>query len=184
MGIDTVNLVENIVSKALHIKDYTEIISTFSARNLSTDHNFQKTFNRFYVVRRNQAWRDVYYSFFEDNKHRKDLTFSEILYHLYDNTGQIEHSFSSKLLATINPEFPIWDSYVLNHIGLVLEGRTKAEQLQNRVKLYDDIMLWYTDFLKTEDAKEAISIFDGIMPHYTHLTPVKKIDYIIWGVRV
>lgn len=183
MRIDTENLVQNLVSKALNIKDYEKIIKIFDKKDISLDGDFQKTFNGFYRVRRNDNWRKSYYAYFENNKLRKDITFEEILYHLYDVTGQIEHSFSSKMLATINPDMPIWDVYVLNHIGLELSGKTKEEQLKNRVELYNEIILWYDNFLKTGEAHQTISLFDSIMPNYKWLTPIKKIDYIIWGVR-
>ncbi|MGL4547719.1 hypothetical protein [Eubacterium aggregans] len=107
MKIDRENLTENLISKALNIKDYTEIVTTFNKRNLSTDQDFQKTFNRFYVVRRNETWRRFYYDFFEQQKHRKDITFKEILYSIFEHTGQIEPSFSSKMLSTIDPNMPI-----------------------------------------------------------------------------
>lgn len=183
MKIDTGNLVQNLVSKALNIKDYEKIIRTFDKKDISLDEDFQKTFNRFYVVRRNDDWRKAYYTYFEENKLRKNIVFEEILYHLYRVTGQIEHSFSSKMLATINPDMPIWDVYVLTHVGLELGGKSKKEQLENRVELYEKIILWYNNFLKTDEAHQIISLFNTIMPNYTWLTPVKKIDYIIWGVR-
>lgn len=87
------------------------------------------------------------------------------------------------MLATINPNMPIWDVYVLNHIGLELSGKSKVEQLRNRIHLYDKIINWYDMFLKTDKAKQTIKLFDSIMPNYKWLTPTKKIDYIIWGVR-
>ena len=183
MEIDTENLVENLVSKALNIKDYEKIIQTFDKKDISLDKDFQKTFNRFYRVRRNDDWQKSYYTYFEKKKLRKNTSFEEILYHLYRTTGQIEHSFSSKMLATINPNMPIWDVYVLNHIGLELSGKSKVEQLRNRVHLYDKIINWYDMFLKTDKAKQTIKLFDSIMPNYKWLTPTKKIDYIIWGVR-
>lgn len=183
MKIDRENLTENLISKALNIKDYTEIVTTFNKRNLSTDQDFQKTFNRFYVVRRNETWRRFYYDFFEQQKHRKDITFKEILYAIFEHTGKIEHSFSSKMLSTIDPNMPIWDVYILNHIGLELSGKSKNEQLENRVKLYNQIIAWYDDFLASDEGKSCVKHFDMLMPHYRWLTPTKKIDYIIWGVR-
>ena len=35
----------------------------------------------------------------------------------------------------------------------------------------------------TNNAKQTIELFDSVMPNYNWLTPVKKIDYIIWGMR-
>lgn len=183
MEIDIENLVENLVSTSLRIKYYEKIATTFEMRDISSDSDFQRTFNGFYRVRRNKDWQRAYYTYFETNKLCKDISFKEILYHLYQTTGRIEHSFSSKMLATINPNMPIWDKYVLNHIGLKLGGKSKVQQLENRVQLYDKIILWYKNYLETNEAKEAIGQFDSIMPHYKWLTPIKKIDYLIWSIR-
>lgn len=183
MKIETDNVVEKLVSKALRIKDYEKIMTSFDTIDISSDDDFQKTFNRFYVVRRNKEWRQSYYSYFEENKNRREITFSEILFSIFSTTNQIEQSFSSKMLATINPNMPIWDTYVFEHLGFELGGNTKIEQLENRVELYDKIIFWYDNFLLTEDAEKLIKLFNGIMPHYTWLTPTKKIDYIIWGMR-
>lgn len=75
MEIDTENLVENLVSKALNIKDYEKIIQTFDKKDISLDRDFQKTFNRFYRVRRNDDWQKSYYTYFEKNKLRKNTSF-------------------------------------------------------------------------------------------------------------
>ncbi len=183
MSIDLANLTEDLVAKALNIKDYEEIVKTYNKRNLVMDLDYQRVFNRFYRVRRNSEWRKIYYDFFEKSKGNIDITFSEILYYLFEHTGQIEHSFSSKMLSTINPKMPIWDVYILNHIGLELSGKTKEQQLINRVELYDFIIHWYEEFLISPDGIQCIQHFNNLMPNYNWLTDVKKVDYIIWGVR-
>ncbi|MFI3169900.1 MAG: hypothetical protein R3Y06_08155 [Faecalibacterium sp.] len=183
MNINAENLAEKLISKALGIKGYTEIITTLHSRNLSTDKDYQRLYNSFFVVRRNEAWRTIYYDFFEKNKGRQDITFEEILYYLFEKTGQIEHSFSSKMLATIKPNMPIWDVYILNHVGFELQGKTKQEQLKNRVQIYNQIIAWYDEFLLTSEATACIEKFDQLMPSYRWITPIKKIDYIIWGIR-
>lgn len=46
------------------------------------------------------------------------MLFEEILRELYDLTnGRIEASFSSKMYATLYPEKPIWDQFVLKFLG-------------------------------------------------------------------
>lgn len=53
----------------------------------------------FYIVRRNESWRKSYYEYFESVKNGKQ-TFENIITYLYESTGNIELSFSSKMLAT------------------------------------------------------------------------------------
>ena len=75
--------------------------------NVATDIDFQRIFNGFYIVRRNEDWRKCYYEHFESIKNGSP-TFESIIAYLYECTGNIEPSFSSKMLATIFSEKPIW----------------------------------------------------------------------------
>ena len=103
--------------------------------------------------------------------------------HLFQCTGNIEPSFSSKMLATICPEKPIWDKYIVQNLGIELDGVTKDEKLKNAISLYSDIEKWYEEFLKTDKAMECIEAFDSILPGYKSISTTKKIDCIIWSIR-
>jgi hypothetical protein len=47
--------------------------------------------------------------------------FEEVIWYLYEKTVQVEASFCSKLLCTIQPNMPIWDVYVLKKLGLKIK---------------------------------------------------------------
>lgn len=64
-----------------------------------------------------------YYSLFVSAK-KNDVTFEYIIRELYRLTGNVEASFSSKMLATIDASKPVWDKYVLQNLGLELTGKT------------------------------------------------------------
>ena len=98
-------------------------------------------------------------------------------------TGNIEASFSSKMIATIDPDKPIWDQYVLQNLGMELTGKTQAEKLAYAVTLYAAIENWYADYLLTEEARENIRLFDQILPDYRWVSDVKKIDCLLWSKR-
>lgn len=102
---------------------------------------------------------------------------------MYECTGNIEPSFSSKMLASIFPEKPIWDRYVVQNLNLQLVGKNQEEKLQNAIALYADMEKWYADFLKTDKAEECIAAFDRVMPDYKHISSIKKIDSILWSIR-
>ena len=123
-----------------------------SITNIAVDIDFQRTFNEFYVVRQNESWRKSYQAYFESVKNGKP-TFEKIITYFYECTGNIEPSFSSKMLATILPKKPIWDSYIVQKLNIQLIGITKKEKLKNAIMLYADIEKWYAYFLKTEKEK-------------------------------
>ena len=143
---------------------------------------FRRAFNGYYRIRRNEEWRQHYYDLFVKAKDER-LSFEQIITELYQLTGNVESSFSSKMLATIDASKPIWDQYVLQNLGLELTEKTQEEKLQNAVILYDRIVNWYTDYLTTDEARENIGEFDRLLPEYERVNDTKKIDCLLWRKR-
>lgn len=170
------------LASSMGLDKYQYIMDYVRKTNVSADADFQRTFNGFYIVRRNEAWRKVYYEHFESIKNSSP-SFESIITHLYECTGNIEPSFSSKMLASISPEKPIWDRYVVQNLDMQLVGATKQEKLQNAITLYADIEKWYENFLQTDRAKECVEVFDALLPDYKWLSSVKKIDCVLWSIR-
>lgn len=76
---------------------------------------FRRRFNGYYGVRRNASWRRCFYEQFEAAKPRQlppDLMFDAVLRALAAETGRVEASFVSKLVATLNPTAPVIDSVI------------------------------------------------------------------------
>ena len=169
--------------KEWRIEKYAYVMDTVQKTNVASDANFQKTFNGFYRVRRGAEWRKVYYDFFERHKEEKNISFEEIVTYIFEKTGRIEASFSSKMLATFDSRFPIWDVYVMRNLGLELKGKTKEERLQKAIYIYDEMKRWYETYLNTQEAKDQIALFDRYLPEYVWLSDVKKIDFLLWSTR-
>ena len=167
MGLDKYKVIEDQVHKV----------------NVAIDADFQRTFNGFYIVRRNEDWRKVYYDLFERVKDSGDVSFPYILEELYRLTGNVEASFASKLLATLKPEMPIWDRYVVQNLNIKVPSASDPDRIRKVEELYDGMVNWYADFLKTENARECIAKFDEVLPDYAWLSDVKKIDFFLWSIR-
>ena len=182
MKFDVNKIFQERLASSMGLDKYQFIMEQVNKTDISIDAEFQRTFNGFYIVRRNEEWRKAYYEYFESVK-KGAPTFTSILIHLYECTGNIEPSFSSKMLTTIFPDKPIWDRYVVQNLNMELKGRTKQERLENAIVLYTDIERWYADFLQTDKAKECIEVFDHVMPDYKHISSIKKIDSILWSIR-
>lgn len=182
IDFDVNKVFQERLAASMGLDKYQFIMTQVKETNVSTDADFQRTFNDFYIVRRNEAWRKIYYEHFENVKNGTP-TFASIITYLYECTGNIEPSFSSKMLATIFPDKPIWDRYVVQNLNMELVGKTKRERLQNAILLYADMEKWYSDFLEMDKAKECIEAFDRVMPDYKHISSIKKIDSILWSIR-
>ncbi len=182
MDFDINKIFQDNLASSMGLDKYQYIIDNVRKTDVSVDTDFQRVFNGFYVVRRNESWRKVYYELFEHVK-SGNPTFESILTHMYDCTGNVEPSFSSKMLATVFPEKPIWDQYVVQNLNMKLVGKSKQERLENAVALYADIEKWYWYFLLTDKAKECVEVFDRMLPNYKHISCIKKIDSILWSIR-
>jgi len=143
---------------------------------------FQRKFTYFYRLRRDEGWRRKYYSLMKECQGRKNLDFGMIQLRLWQATGNIESSFSSKMLATLDPCKPIWDANVLKMLGLKAPVRGTPEvRMSLAVVIYNKICRWYEEFMKTEMAAEMITRFDQELPEMRGISAVKKIDFILWA---
>lgn len=179
--IPDVNLDEAIAKLKKREKDIRSYFEIMQMAEHPDDPDFQKKYDAFYRVRRNEAWRMEYFKLMADFRKRSNPTFGEILLRLQQKTGQIEASFSSKMLATLDADMPIWDSNVLKVLNLKLTGNTTELKMSNAVVLYDRICRWYKSFLQTENAKKMIERFDNEFPEFREMSPTKKIDFILWA---
>lgn len=161
---------------------YDAIMKRFAKVDVSKDESFQRTFTGFYKVRRSKdAFLKKYYSFMEESK-GKELSFETVIKKLETFEGRVEASFSSKLLATINPKMPIWDQYVLANTGIV-EVKYYQRTIRECISKYAQLCRHYEKFLKTGEAKEMIASFDEKLPQYRYFADIKKIDLMFWQKR-
>lgn len=163
---------------------YAYIMQSVNEVNVALDKDFQKAFNGFYKVRLpNSSYYQGFYRVFEQCKADRDgLTYGSILDALYPITGRVEASFASKILATLNPNQPIWDSRVINYLGVELSGRTDREKIGSAKMIYSQIEKLYDEYVKTDEARKNIDLFDRFLPDYAWISDVKKIDYMMWGL--
>ena len=182
MHINAKRVIETRIAESMGFKKYKQIMERVRNTDVSSDKDFQRTFNSYYRIRRNEEWQAIYYDLFEKIKDSQP-SFEQIIRTLYKNTGNIEASFSSKMLATINSDMPIWDRYVVNNLCLKVKGKAKEEQLSCTVDLYNQMVRWYRTFLDTPNGKECIEEFDRILPEYKWMNSVKKIDFYLWSIR-
>lgn len=173
---------KNAIVRFLALDKYKYIIEEKNNCNISTNHEYQKNFNKFFMIRRDEKWREIYYTYFEKMKNNTNISFEEIIKYMYSKTGNIEASYSSKMLAIINPNMPIWDQYIINNLELKVEGKTKKERLNNTICVYNEIIKKEKELLKRHDVKQSIKEFRNKYNDY-ELTDIKILDYLLWNNR-
>jgi hypothetical protein len=163
------------------LEKYLYLQSSYKNVNIAKDVDWQTRFNGFYKIRRNKEWRDKYYLFFENHK-IIGVSFSQALKEIFKQTGRIEASFSSKLVATIHPEKPIIDKFVLKNTGLHLPYYSAQNKLQKIVEIYQELENKYHEFLESENGKYLVEKFKNKYPKI-ELTNLKMVDLILWQTR-
>lgn len=181
--IDGHAAVQSSLARAWGLDDYAQIQRRVRETDVSTDAGFQRLHNRFYRVRRNSEWQGHYYAIMEREKASQAPSFPDLLREMHERTGNVEASFTSKLVATLDPHMPIWDSLVLERLGLKLKGVKPETRLANAVDVYEQIVNWYEGYIVTDDAEKNLRLFDELLPNYIWLTDVKKIDFLLWSLR-
>lgn len=176
--LDASAILQSQLARGLGLDRYADIMNGDPASL-----GFQRSFNGYYRIRRNEEWRQHYYGLFCKAKY-SNYTFAQIITELYRLTGNVEASFSSKMLATIDSSKPVWDQYVLHNLGLKLTAKSQDEKLDNAIAIYGQIEGWYADYLSSSEAKNNIEIFDQLLPDYSWISKTKKIDCLLWSMRV
>ena len=175
---------------SLHLYEKTLTIN-------ATDKEYQKNFNHYYRMRRDASWLDAFYAYMDENKNNKDITFEKILRYLSDiehtvrqskknPTGKaktVEASFASKMLATINPDHPIWDSQVMAALGKRIDDKLDTEdKIKACIRIYQEIEDEVASFINSPDGQECIALFDQMFPDGKRFSDFKKIDFYLWNL--
>ena len=163
------------------LRKYCWIQQQLHKKNVSTNREFQKAFNGFYRVRRNAEWQAVYYRIMESGKTSR-VNFSQVLAELKERTCRIEASFASKLIATLYPECPVIDKFVLKYFDLSLPHQYERDREKKTVWLYAKLNKKYSDFMSNATARTICENFSKKFP-WADITDLKKVDLVLWQTR-
>ncbi len=165
------------------IAQYLEIMQLFPSVNVAEDRDFQRKFNTFYrIQRRPQIWYETYYSFFQQAKEHKP-TFNSVLDHLQRSLNRCEPSFSSKLIATLDPGQPVWDKFVLEFTKIKRPQYSSRNKHEEAKTAYAHLQQWYQSFMKSADGQLIICTFNEMVPERDQIASLKKVDFVLWQMR-
>ena len=145
------------------------------------DPDFQRAFNHLYRVRRGKTWRTQYFRLMGQAR-RRTISFKSAVSILLRSTGRYEASFTSKLIATIDPWQPVIDSVVLRRLGLRLPRKRFVRRVHAIDKIHRKLAHSYSSFLRTTDGRFLIRSFKRKYPH-ARITSIKMVDFVVWQTR-
>jgi hypothetical protein len=177
-AFDAKRVVEASLAKTWGVDVYTYLVREIQCgTDVSQNARFQRKFNGFYRVRRNEAWRTEFYALFERMRRSGNPAFPEIVTALYHATGQVETSFSSKMLNTLKPDMPIWDSHVRAFFGL----KDPVGDLTRAISYYAQLVEAFNAFSASDAGQQCVEEFDRLMPSFSGISRAKKVDFFIWA---
>ena len=187
--LDPSKVIGECLETAFNIKTYCYLVECASNDNFIATADYRKAYNGFYRVQsRTPQWYNLYYSLLEEQK-TKHRSFIELLRELHKCNSNLEVSFVSKLIATINTSKPIWDQYVIANLSLKKEwDQSQKLPLEERIQLadsiYSKIQLCYQEFIQSPEGQQCIDRFDCELPKYKNaISDTKKIDFFLWSKR-
>ena len=167
------------------LEDYLYLQRNLSALDVSKSTTFQRTFNRFYKMRsKPPGWYKLFFSLLERDKHRADLKFEEVIREIFSRWNEVHPSFASKLVATINPESPVYDKEICKHLGMKHATNADPEvRLAAAIRNFGALRTFHSEAIKTSSASALIETFDRQFERFACFTNVKKIDLMLWQWR-
>jgi hypothetical protein len=163
------------------LRKYCWIQEQVHKTNVTTNRDFQRMYNGFYRVRRNDEWQMHYYEVMEQAK-TGTLGFREVLKELRKRTRRLEASFASKLVATLYPDRPVIDRFVLEYFRLSLPYHYQADREMKVVEVYESLTKKYVELMSKPEARSICDMFVARYP-WAIITDLKKEDLILWQTR-
>jgi hypothetical protein len=168
------------------LADYDLTQTRLKATNVATDLHYQRVYKSFYVMwRRSAAWYKFYFGLLEREKANRNIKFEAVLGSIFEIGDRVEPSFSSKLVATIRPDAPIYDGVVRANLGLAKPRYDKPADVKfsDALNAYKQIEGFYATALGSGGFEKLKTAFDQRFPAFAHFTDTKKLDTLLWQWR-
>jgi hypothetical protein len=185
-GVSLIQLDADAIEGALPrvasgLRKYQRLQADLHRTDVSRDVAYQTAFNGFYRVRRDVTWRAA---FFQQLEAAKAATppYATVLTALRQATGRVEASFTSKLVATIDPSMPVIDSVVLKNLRLRLPPATAPDRIERIVGVHDRLREEFASYLATDRGRHLVTRFEEMYPG-SGVHPVKRLDLVLWQTR-
>ena len=152
-------------------------------RDVSTDAEYKKKFAGYYRMRYvSQQYRDCFFSLLEAMKHDKDVSFADIARDLFQVDGRHEFSFITKMLHTIDPSRPIYDSQVDQALQIHRTYQPNFDfKIQQDEEILRQISFAYRCLEAASEMTEPLAAFDQIIPNRS-MNIAKKLDFLLWAL--
>ena len=171
------------------MSDYNYLRDSLLDTNVIEDNRYKIRFKRYYAMdkqRWDSKWDKLYFSLLEHGKNNKEISFHTTLELLYAITGKVQTSFSSKLIATVNPEMPVYDKWVRKNLGLKVpySGMKDDRRIPRFVTMHSELQSKAVEMTQDINFEKLRTRFNQTFPQYECFTDIKKLDLFLWQARL
>ena len=162
---------------------YFWLQNSLQKRNISTDLEYQRKFAGYYRMRFvSPKYRSRFFEVFEAAKLQTAPSFRAVSEALFYVDGKHEFSFITKMLHTIDPHRPIYDSQVDAALGI---HRTYQSDFETKLRRDEEILshlsALYQELAALPDMAEPLAAFDRIFSTQK-MSAEKKLDFIFQNI--
>jgi hypothetical protein len=133
-------------------------------------------------------FKSQYFKLMENARITGNLDLPAIATNLHQYETQQDHnslqfSFVTKLAATVDPTYPIYDSAVGTALGFprLPGGKDFARRLEGCLQFYDWLGDLYRTFLASSALSAPIAALEAQYPLAATLPPIKALDFLFWS---
>jgi hypothetical protein len=173
------------------VRPYIWLKQQFRKIDVSADKAFQKQFRRYWqlnAARLGDRFVQTYFSLLESLKDDDQIAVEDVARKLYktptraDGRQSLQFSFSTKLIHTLRPNSPVYDSNVEAFYFLPTKSLSESleKKLQRLLLAYNFLVFEYERVLRHDLLRQAINAFRDRYDKRAECTDEKVVDTLIW----
>lgn len=181
-------LLQNLNQESIDV--YNFLMDEFHKTNVRYNHLFQFVFRSFYRLDNaglTPEFFSKYFEIMELNRSNNSVDLRDILNPLYliknkKGHNSFQFSFATKLINTIDPNQPIYDSKVskaIYGVDYVISGDFD-KKLEGYTRRYNLIKNTFSEILTNNSYASVFKVFDEAFPE-NRLNNTKKLDFLFWS---
>ena len=171
---------------------YVFLIDRFHScrKSITTDHLFQFLFRSYYRLDNaglTNEFKAAYFRIMEGLSDQKEINLETVCNSLkaYKNKKDqvtLQFSFCTKLIATINTDYPIYDSFVAKvfNFSLSQSDNSYEAKLVEYMRFYQYLSVVMSSISRSKEMAELDCLLINKIDNWNQITNTKKADFIIW----
>jgi len=173
------------IARLLKRRDVETLLDINSARydpKMVSTKEYQALFKEYYNVRKDDQFCKPYFELLRHHLEQKTKpTLKAILLDLYEKTKERHLSFSSKLLATLDDNEPIYDKNVATQLRVPLSALPAKGWVAEAEKRMDLLKHKLNAIISSSTWGQQEADFNTAFPEASHLSSFRKADLMIWA---